>query len=327
MEIRLKPFREIHATNLGSCSIKNEMESRGYVLIRELLPCQDLKPLLGEIMQLVYEAGWLLPDHDPLERLVRADAACGEEDPSYKSVYRKVFSLESFHALAHHEALQQVMKLLVGDQLLIHPKSMARLIFPNCARLVIPAHQDHNAIGGDPENFTAWIPLHDCPVELGPLQILEASHHYGLQPTVGRTGSIALETAQGKDWVGGDINVGDVLLFHSLTVHSATPNTSNQLRVSFDCRFQNQDRAINPAALLFLGPSSSRSWETTYSNWSSNRLKYYWKRMPLKFRPSRAELAELAQEAESLEMRSRYARTLSEIEREMPSKDHCGKHL
>ncbi len=57
MEIRLKPFREIHATNLGSCSIKNEMESRGYVLIRELLPCQDLKPLLGEIMQLVYEAG------------------------------------------------------------------------------------------------------------------------------------------------------------------------------------------------------------------------------------------------------------------------------
>ncbi len=318
MDIRLKPFREICTTGFGLRSIKDEMEERGYVLVRQLLPCENLKQLLGEIVQLVYEAGWLLPGRNPLERLVRAGAACGDEDPVYKRVYKKVFSLESFHVLAHHDALQQVMKLLAGEQLLIHPKKMARLIFPNCERLVIPAHQDHNAIGGDSESFTAWIPLHDCPVQLGPLRILEASHHCGLQPTVDRSGFITPEAAQGGDWVGGSINVGDVLIFHSLTVHSATPNTSNQLRVSLDCRFQNQDRAINPAALVFPGASSSRSWEATYSNWSSNELKYYWKKMPLQLKPSRAELAELAQKAVPMEMRSRYARILNGIEKEMP---------
>ncbi len=36
-------------------------------------------------------------------------------------------------------------------------------------------------MGGDQEFFTAWIPLHDCPVEVGPLRIVEGSHRFGVQ--------------------------------------------------------------------------------------------------------------------------------------------------
>ena len=293
------------------------MNVHGYLLLREFLPTDDINRLLDEILQIVSSAGWLLPGHNPLQRVVNATATCGDSDPFFKQVYDQVFALESFHALAHHPVLKQVMTQLVGPQLLIHPKPIGRLIFPNCERFIVHAHQDHRGIGGDPETFTAWLPLHDCPIKLGPLQILAASHRYGLQSTGSDSGYLPREMARGGAWVGGRINAGDVLIFHSLTVHSTTPNISDQLRISMDCRFQNYWRAVNPASLVFPG-TGGKSWESTYANWRSDELKYYWKQMPLHFKPSKVELAELAQTAESPEMQSRYARILSQIESQIP---------
>jgi hypothetical protein len=258
---QLKPFREIPASDLPSHSVKDEMEGQGYLLIRGLLPPDDITRLLKEITQIVSAAGWLLPDHEPLERAADVSKACGDPDPSFKRAYAEIFSMESFHQFAHHPALRKAMSLLVGPQVLIHPKPIARLIFPNCERYIVRPHQGHMAIGGDSESFTAWMPLHDCPPELGPLRILEASHHYGLQANP-KTGFVATETARGGDWVGGPINAGDVVIFHSLTVHAGSANVSKQLRVSMDCRFQDAGRALNPSTLVFAGSSSGgRTWE------------------------------------------------------------------
>jgi ectoine hydroxylase-related dioxygenase (phytanoyl-CoA dioxygenase family) len=310
----MKPFHEIHARDLESHSLREEMSARGYLLIRGLLPAEGLNQLLGEITNLISQAGWLLPGRNPLDRIAEAKAACGDSDPSYKTTYEQIFNLESFHALAHHPALQPIMHQLVGPRLLIHPKPIGRLIFPHCERFVIRAHQDHQSIAGDSESFTAWMPLHDCPSNLGPLQILEASHRYGLQPVDTASGIIPEHTARGDDWVGGEINAGDVLIFHSLTVHAASPNLSSQIRISMDCRFQDYGRAVNPAAFVFPGSASGRNWEKTYAGWRSDDLKYYWKRMPLQLSPSKTELAELAQSADSAQMRSRYLRMLNQIE-------------
>jgi ectoine hydroxylase-related dioxygenase (phytanoyl-CoA dioxygenase family) len=294
------------------------MDLQGYLLIRGLLAADALNRLLVDITQIVHAAGWLLPESDPLDRMADSTQACGESDPSFKRVHEQVFNLESFHAMAHHPALQQVMRQLVGSRLLIHPKPIIRLMFPNCERFLIHAHQDHQAIGGDPESFTAWMPLHDCPRELGPLQVLEGSHRFGLQNADPVTGCLSKEKAQGGDWVGGQINAGDVVIFHSLTVHAGSPNISNQLRISMDCRFQDYARVLNPATLVFAGSANgNRSWETTYANWHSRALQYYWKGMPLQFKPSKSELAQLAQTADSPAMRARYARILNHLESEM----------
>lgn len=313
---RVKPFREIQACDLTSCSLQDEIDSRGYVLIRRLLPDDALRPLLGEITRVLYAAGWLVPDHDPLERIANTSAACGDPDPSFKRTYQEIFNLESFHALAHHPALKQVMNRIVGERLLIHPKPIGRLIFPQCERLVVHAHQDYRFMDGDPECFTTWIPLHDCPTNLGPLQILEGSHRFGFQShdhTNLHVPEIPEGAALGDDWVGGQINAGDVLIFHSLTVHAASPNISNQLRISLDCRFQDYGRVLNPANLVFAG-ESGKSWETTYARWRSNDLKHYWKRMPLTFKPSKSEIEQLTKTAGSPSMRARYARILSQLE-------------
>ena len=311
----MKPFREIDASQLTLHSLPDEINTWGYLLIRGVLPREDVSRMLADITEIVSSAGWLRPGTNLKSRAADIHRACGDPDPEYKRVYEQIFNLQSFHAFAHQQPLLSLMKLLAGPELLVHPKPIGRLIFPNCERFVIHAHQDHRSVDGDPESFTAWMPLHDCPIELGPLQILERSHVFGLQGIDSSTGIISRETARGGDWVGGAINAGDVLIFHSLTVHSATPNVSNQLRISMDCRFQDARRKVNPANFVF--PGNGKSWETTYSNWGSDDLKYFWKKMAITFEPSKEKLIELAETEGDPKMRSRYARILSQLESQM----------
>jgi ectoine hydroxylase-related dioxygenase (phytanoyl-CoA dioxygenase family) len=207
------------------------------------------------------------------------------------------------------------MKMVVGGQILIHPKPIGRLIFPNCKRLTVQPHQDYRFMNGDPECYTAWIPLHDCPTDEGPLQILEGSHRFGFQIHEEENlhvPEIPAGAALGDEWASGEINAGDVLLFHSLTVHAASPNRSDRLRISLDCRFQDARRAINPANLAFAG-DSGKSWESIYAQWRSGDLKYYWKSLPLEFTPNKSEIEQLSKTAETASKRERYARILSQI--------------
>jgi hypothetical protein len=113
------------------------------------------------------------------------------------------------------------------------------------------------------------------------------------------------------------LRAGDVLIFHSLTVHEALPNLSDQLRISLDCRFQNYRRAVNPGVLVFAG-SGKRSWESIYAPWQWDDLKYYWKRFPLHFNPTQTELAVLAETSSTPEMCARYANILRLIQAQYP---------
>ena len=316
MRSAIQPFREFHADALDPHLVQSEMQEHGYVLIRDLVSTAALDELLSQIVTVVSSAGWLLSGSDPRQRLAEPTAACVDDDAAFKAVAQRVFCLESFHRMPHSPSLVRAMEMIAGPELLIHPRSVPRLVFPNAHNFRSTAHQDHQAIAGDAESFTAWMPLHDCPVELGPLQVVDASHRFGLQPTMANS-IIPRDSALGQGWTGGAIHAGDVLFFHSMTVHAATPNSSDQLRISLDCRFQNLNRPINPANVIFPG-TGSKSWESTYEGWSSSDLQYYWRRLPLTFKPSPAELVRLANEDPSPEWRSRYRRILFQMKRYYP---------
>jgi hypothetical protein len=311
----MKHFDEVESSDLNPRTLRSSIRQKGYVLIRQLLPRDAVDTLLAEVTQILSTSGWLLPGHDPVERVANIAAACGDPDPGFKQTYQKVFNLATFHALPHHPQLKRAMKMLVGDRLLVHPKPIGRLIFPNCERLTVHAHQDYRFMGGDPECFTVWIPLHDCPIEVGPLRVMEGSHRFGFQKHEDENlhvPEIQVDGTDGGVWVGGQINAGDVLMFHSLTVHAASPNLSKQLRLSLDCRFQDYQRVLNPSNLAF-GGESGKSWEKTYSGWPSDALKYYWKQLPLNLSPSKSDLEALAASAESPAQRARYERIISQL--------------
>jgi ectoine hydroxylase-related dioxygenase (phytanoyl-CoA dioxygenase family) len=314
-EDAMKPFDEIDSADLTAQALRNDLGANGYVLVRDLLPKADLVQLLRDITQVIGAAGWLAPEHNPLDRIANLRAACGDPDPGFKKTYQDVFNLARFHALPHHPALQRVMKMIVGDHLLVHPKPIGRLIFPHCERLTVHAHQDYRFMGGDPECFTTWIPLHDCPAEVGPLRVVEGSHHLGFvnhDDENLHVPEIPEDSLAQDNWVGGQINAGDILIFHSLTVHAASPNVSRQIRISLDCRFQDYRRVLNPANLAFAG-ESGKSWEKTYSGWDSDNLKYYWKSLPLNLKPSKDELQRLAMDTDDLARRTKLARILNQL--------------
>ena len=312
----MKAFHEVSRSELSSEALQDEVSTRGYVLVRDLLDREAVDTALTDVTRVLSQAGWLEKGRDPGERFSAAEAACGDPDPQFKRVYQEVFNLESLHRLPHDSSLRDVMKMLAGDHVLVHPKPIGRLIFPKCERLVTHAHQDYEFMGGDPEFYTVWIPLHDCPIEVGPLRILEGSHRHGFQHHERdnlHVPEIREEEAAGSEWVGGQVNAGDVLIFHSLTVHAASPNLSEQMRLSIDCRFQDARRTLNPANLVFAG-ESGKSWEKTYADWSSDELKFYWKKLPLKLQPSKAELLHLADTAEAPARRARYLRMASQLD-------------
>lgn len=312
----MKPFRAISAGDLDSVSLRNEMETYGYVFIRDLLPKEDLELLLSDMIGVASNEGWLLDGTAPSDRLANPAVACYEPDPRYKRASNRAFCLERLHGLAHHPVLTDVMKRLVGPHLLVHPKPIGRIMFPNLDDAVLHAHQDHSGIQGSSDSYTAWMPLHDCLEGQGTLEIKEMSHLFGLQHTMGY---IKREAARGGDWVGGRINAGDVVIFHSLTVHTSTLSTSDQLRCSMDCRFQSYDQPVSALEIVFPNHAKGgRTWEATYADWKHDDLKYYWRDLPLCLKPTVVEFVELAEKADSPEKRLRYTTIVELIEREIP---------
>ena len=112
-----------------------------------------------------------------------------------------------------------------------------------------PVHQDFVHFQGCFETYTFWAPVGDCPIELGPLALIPGSHKVGrvMRPhfSLG-AGALAIpEKEQTGEWACSDFEVGDSLIFPSLTVHQALPNvTEDRMRVSLDNRYQAFGRPI-----------------------------------------------------------------------------------
>jgi hypothetical protein len=108
-------------------------------------------------------------------------------------------------------------------------------------------------------------------------------HHFSLG-----AGSLAIDTdrLQGQ-WVTTDYEIGDTLIFLSLTVHQALPNkTADRLRISLDNRYQGLDQPIAEHMLLpHLRSHHELTWEEVYRDWKSTDLQYYWKKLDLKVLP------------------------------------------
>src|SRR5580704_16973438 len=124
----MKSFRTLFARDLNSVSLKTEMETYGYVFIRDLMPKGDLAALLNDMIAIASDEGWTVEGTTPSDRIANPAMACFDPDPKYKRAANRAFRLERLHSLTHHPVLTDVMKRLVGPRLLVHPKTIARMI-------------------------------------------------------------------------------------------------------------------------------------------------------------------------------------------------------
>jgi len=262
----------------GDPALRARMDTDGYLFLPGLLPAAAVRRVRTEILTICAAAGWLAPGREP-DGTVNPAAACEPPDPRYYQVYRRVISLESYNRLAHAEQLLRLTAVLLGhDDVIPRPARLARLVFPQPDLGATPPHQDYPHEQGTAEAYTAWVPLGAIPRSRGGLAVWAGSHRRGLfdHGFVPGTGGLGIRTeTMNPPWLTADFEAGDVVMFHSLTVHKALPNrTDDQIRLSADFRYQ---RAADPMAPHMLEPSGNGlTWEEVYAGWSSDELKYYW---------------------------------------------------
>jgi putative sterol carrier protein len=154
------------------------------------------------------------------------------------------------------------MRALVGPDVFTHPRKVGRLVWPNSMSTTpgIYVHQDF-VVEGVPDMFTSWVPLVDCPAELGGLAILTGSQNHGI---VARLGQV---DPADDAWAGTDYRVGDVLVFHCLTAHGALPNRTTALRLSVDYRWQSAGTPLPADALKPHLLGSIPDWDELAADW------------------------------------------------------------
>lgn len=276
-------------------ALRERMDADGYLLFRRVLDCDSLLELRRQMLAVMADHGWVKRQRVLMRALV-ARPPVREGDDEFFAVYDDVQRLEAFHALAHHERLLGVVRQVVGGTAFPHPLKIARIGFPGNYEASTPPHQDYLNNQGTPRLTAAWIPLGRVPTELGGVAILRGSHRLGVLPLEfdlgpgNRRAVLSPDVLEELRWVTTDYELGDVLLFPSLTVHAALHNASEvELRLSVDFRYQCEGEDLTE---IVLQPHFRRvTWDDIYVGWQSKELQYYWRDLDYRVVPfDRSEL-------------------------------------
>jgi ectoine hydroxylase-related dioxygenase (phytanoyl-CoA dioxygenase family) len=262
-------------------SLRDRLAEDGYLYLQQVIDPQKVLRLRALITQELADIGWIEGGPFTIQAVAKVRGIREDEEAFFEG-YHAVQRLEEFHALAHDEQLMAVMRAVVGASAFPHPLKVARIAFPAHHEVSTPPHQDYPNNQGTPNLTAAWIPVGDCPTELGGLAILRGSHTHGVLDLSSHTGAgnrqavLPEELIREHRWVTTDYAAGDVLLFNSHTVHAALHNASEfNLRISVDYRYQCERE---PLTELVLHPHFGRiSWEEIYEGWASDELAYYWR--------------------------------------------------
>lgn len=266
-------------------ALRQRFAADGHIFMKGVVPADALLELRRQIVDVCVRHHWLKPGSDPMDAIAWTVPKV-EDEEDYLVVYDDIQKIEAFHALAHDPSIVRVMRALLGPTAFPHPLSICRLVFPDIAEWSTPPHQDFPNNQGARDLYACWIPLADCTPRGGSLSVLEGSHLLGILPRRRSLGpghrTVAPDPRMDPlTWRTGDFRLGDMIVFHSLTVHRAEPNMLDRLRISVDYRYQREGDQITRECLR---PHFGRlSWEQIYDGWQRQDLRYYWKDKELDF--------------------------------------------
>jgi ectoine hydroxylase-related dioxygenase (phytanoyl-CoA dioxygenase family) len=268
-------------------ALRARFSDDGYVFVRGAVDPNVVRAVRERITTIIADAGWTDPERS-MDAVVTGEGVCVEGEDPYFAVYDQIQRLEAFHAVPHQPSVHRLMRALLGETVFPHPLGIARLSFPANDAWATPAHQDYPNNQGTEDLYACWIPLGACPVELGGLSILSGSHRLGVLPLefalgAGNRRAVLDDRCDDLDWVGGDFELGDAVVFHSLTLHRSLPNQTDRMRLSVDYRFQRQGEPLTEGCLE---PHFGRlRWSEIYDGWERTDLQYYWQSLQFDVAP------------------------------------------
>lgn len=266
--------------------LKRRFARDGYLYLPRAIDSQITEPLRDALL------GELEPNiiwNSALNSPVLQGEPFFESDPLWDELYPEIQALEELHALFHRPEVVRLMNCVAGETVFVYPMKMARISAPRKLGFETPPHQDAFSHHAGPTMAGIWIALHDADRAMGRLTLLPGSHTRGVRPVHEARGVGGVQCEIYADetlWHVSDVEAGDVILFHSQTVHRAQPNTDPaRVRLSVDTRFCDYGA---PVFSTNLEPHHGwriprLDWEYVYRGFSNSRLKYYWRDYPALF--------------------------------------------
>lgn len=253
--------------------LRDRLAEDGYLFLPGVLDTSEVDAVQAELRAALHGVGWLA---DP-GRLAVAGRGLGFRTESFRTVYPAVLRLESVHRLAFTPVLWALMQRLIGGEIFCHPARVVRLAPPSAppGEFATRAHQDYVVQHVTTDAVTAWIPFTACGPDKQGLRLIPGSHDRGFLPTDaslgGRRPLYLPVPPDDPDWATADFAPGDLVLFHSLTVHGGGPNDSDELRLSADVRYQRVDEPLRAEFAHPHGWPVTPDWDELAAGWSCDR--------------------------------------------------------
>lgn len=224
----------------------------GYLLLKNVIPQSaidevrhDFSQMVDRIIHQLKAEGLVENEGKELPFETRFALVAGKYANRFGRSWRKAVGNSGVFKLHYVASLVDLIGQLTETDLVGHPVFNARPKLPNQQLTVVPWHQDSGYFGIETEKsliITAWIPLVSVDVNNGCLQIVAESHKLGLiehyvEDREGRFLEVKDEQVDESKIVTCPMSLGDVLLFHNLTLHRSLPNVSQVIRWAIDIRY------------------------------------------------------------------------------------------
>ena len=281
----MQPLQDASPLLQSPEALRTQAESQGYLYLPGLLPREKVTEVRDAFAGILRTAGWLEDDQASGGTRPRPGMFAVEPEPAFMAVFNQQFAQLGLHELQHHPRLLEVMSHLLQAEVLVHPRSILRNIFPSQDAYTTPAHQDYVHFQGTEQCYAAWIPLTDCPSAMGGLAVAAGSHTggiYDIRPALGAGALEVVPTFEGQ-WRYSPTRMGDVLIHHCMGVHRGVPNRSDSIRLSVDARYQ---PASEPVCEDALHPHRRfATWDEIDGQWPSTPLRRFWEKLDLEVVP------------------------------------------
>lgn len=222
----------------------------GYLYLPGLLRPAELDGVRAVVRRHAEAAGWVLPEPgNPPWFRAASGARIGRAwtDPLWIELQRVVLASPEFEALAAAPPLMRALRRILGEPVVRALSNFCWLRLPGEPAQTTGPHQDSFYLPHSPGLWTAWIPIVETPMDLGPIALVPGSHRAGLRAH--RDAFSGVEVGDQEVWVTGPFAPGDVALFGAHTIHCAWSNmTPDRVRAAFDIRYEPRSMATLAAS-------------------------------------------------------------------------------
>ncbi len=275
----------------------------GYLILRQGLDQRALDPVRQVIARSVdwrarqlYQAGLLsrLYEELPFERRwarVFQEYMRSPQPTPHLTVWGRHDILDrAIYDLYIDPRLIGIASSLIGPQITANGDFWVRPKVPGDVTTTLAWHQDSFYYGGVVEPhlqvLSLWIPLVDTDQGNGCLKLVPGSHRFGRIPSRADQNNHQ-EPVEPISTYGTPVEepmrVGDVLVFHNLTLHASGENSSEGVRWSIDLRYSpagqsfawhkmGEEFNVQYPCFVACSPDPARveSWEAWQARWLAN---------------------------------------------------------